>query len=217
MTPTDPRILAIHRASSEFAENWAGENPAATAARGRALEIGAPAVSPGAGAVLRLLAKLTNAKSVVEIGTGAGVSALWLLEGMDADGVLTSIDNEPEHQVIARDALAQAGIANNRVRLINSRPDEVIDRLTDAGYDLVLIAGRPSELAESIDRALALLRSGGVLVIDQALWKDRVADPAHRDADTVSVRSALAQVGENSDLVAGLLPVGSGLLVAVKN
>ena len=217
MTPTDPRILAIHRASSEFAENWSGEAPAATAARTRANEVGAPAVSPGAGAVLRLLAKLTNAKNVVEIGTGAGVSALWLLEGMEADGVLTSIDNEPEHQVIAREALTQAGIVANRVRLINSRPDEVIDRLTDGGYDLVLISGATHDLTDSIERGLALLRSGGILAVDQALWKDRVADPAHRDADTVNMRGALAQVAQDENLTASLLPVGAGLLIAVKN
>ena len=216
MAPTDPRILAIYQASSEYAEKWAGEDEIRAHARAKAAEIGCVALGPGAGAIVRTLAAAITAKNVVEIGTGAGVSALWLLDGMHPDGVLTSVDIEAEHQLIAKDAISQAGIAPNRVRLINGRANEVLDRLTESAYDIVLIAGKPLELSANISRALILLRTGGVLIIDRALWNDKLADPAQRDPDTMSMRQAIEALATGEDFVGSLLPVGGGLLVAVK-
>jgi predicted O-methyltransferase YrrM len=216
MAPTDPRILAIHRASSDYAENWAGEDGVRSHARAKAAEIGCVAMGPGAGAIVRTLAAAIDAKNVVEIGTGAGVSALWLLDGMHPDGVLTSVDIEAEHQLIAKDAISQAGIAPNRVRLINGRADEVLDRLTESAYDIVLIASKPVDLAGNISRALTLLRTGGVLIVDRALWNDKLADPAQRDPDTVAMRGAVEALAVGEEFIGSLLPVGGGLLVAVK-
>ena len=216
MAQTDPRILAIHQASSDYAEKWAGEDEIRAHARAKAAEIGCVAMGPGAGAIVRTLAAAIAAKNVVEIGTGAGVSALWLLDGMHPDGVLTSVDIEAEHQLIAKDAISQAGIAPNRVRLINGRANEVLDRLTESAYDIVLIAGKPMELSANISRALTLLRTGGVLIIDRALWNDKLADPAQRDPDTMSMRQAIEALATGEDFVGSLLPVGGGLLVAVK-
>ena len=97
MAPTDPRILAIHKASWDFAQGWIGEEPIRAHARAKAAEIGCVAIDPGAGATLRVLAAAAKAHNVVEIGTGAGVSALWLLDGMNDDGLLTSIVSEAEN------------------------------------------------------------------------------------------------------------------------
>jgi len=216
MAQTDPRILAIHQASSDYAEKWAGEDEIRAHARAKAAEIGCVAMGLGAGAIVRTLAAAIAAKNVVEIGTGAGVSALWLLDGMHPDGVLTSVDIEAEHQLIAKDAISQAGIAPNRVRLINGRANEVLDRLTESAYDIVLIAGKPLELSANISRALTLLRTGGVLIIDRALWNDKLADPAQRDPDTMSMRQAIEALANGEDFVGSLLPVAGGLLVAVK-
>jgi predicted O-methyltransferase YrrM len=216
MAPTDPRILAIHRASCDYAEGWSGEDGIRAHARAKAAEIGCVAVSPGAGAVLRTFAAAIDAKNAVEIGTGAGVSALWLLEGMNSEGILTSIDNEAEHQLIAKDAISQAGISSNRVRLIHGNSQEVIDRLTESAYDLVLISGKPLELSAHLDRAQKLLRPGGLLIIDRALWNDKLADPAQHDPETSAIRGVVENLALNEDLIGALLPVGGGLLVAVK-
>ncbi len=216
MAPTDPRILAIHKASWDFAENWQSEDSIRAHARAKAAEIGCPAIEPGAGATLRMLAAAVRAHNVVEIGTGAGVSALWLLDGMNPDGVLTSIDMEPEHQLIAKEALTQSGISPNRVRLINGRVDEVLDRMTEGAYDLVFISGRPADLEGHLNAGVKLLRKSGLLVIDNALWHEKIADPAQRDPETVAMRSAVAGFSENDAFISSLLPVGGGLLVSVK-
>ena len=216
MAPTDPRILAIHKASWDFAENWQSEESIRTHARVKATEIGCPAIEPGAGAALRTLAAAVKAHNVVEIGTGAGVSALWLLEGMNPDGVLTSIDNEAEHQLIAKEALNQSGVSPNRVRLINGRVDEVLDRMTEGAYDLVFVSSRPIELEGHIAAGVKLLRKGGLLVIDNALWHHKLADPAQRDPETVAIRSAVEHFADNDSFISSLLPVGGGLLVSVK-
>jgi predicted O-methyltransferase YrrM len=126
------------------------------------------------------------------------------------------VDIEAEHQLIAKDAIAQAGIAPNRVRLINGRAGEVLDRLTESAYDIVLIAGKPLELSDHIARALTLLRTGGLLIIDRALWNDKLADPAQRDPDTVAMRSVMETLASSEEFIGSLLPVGGGLLVAVK-
>ena len=132
-----------------------------TTARAKGAELGCVPGAPGRGAALAALAAAAGAKAVVEIGTGAGVGSLWLLRGMRPDGVLTTIDVEPEHHRAARETLAEAGIASNRVRLISGRALDVLPRLTDAAYDLVFCDADKKEYAGYLEQALRLLRPGG--------------------------------------------------------
>jgi predicted O-methyltransferase YrrM len=185
-------------------------------ARGRAEELGCVPVLPGVGAALRLLAAVLAARSVVEIGTGTGVSGLWLLRGMPADGVLTTIDVEPEHQRAAREAFAEEGVAGNRTRVITGRALDVLPRLTDGAYDLVLCDADKPEYEDYLAQALRLLRPGGVVAFDNALWHDKVADPAQRDETTTAIRELGKLVRDHADLVPALLPAGDGLLLAVR-
>ncbi|HVA59351.1 MAG TPA: O-methyltransferase [Mycobacteriales bacterium] len=182
----------------------------------RAAEVGAVPVSPGVGAALRFLAAVVSAHAVVEVGTGCGVSGLWLFRGMVGDGVLTSIDVEAEHQQLARQAYAEAGIAPNRARLITGRALEVLPRLTDSAYDLVFCDAAKSEYPDYLGEAIRLLRPGGIVAFDNALWHDRVADPAARDPETTAVRELGRTVRDHPGLVPTLFPCGDGLLAAVK-
>jgi predicted O-methyltransferase YrrM len=174
-------------------------------ARDRAAELGCAAVQPGTGAALRVLAAATQARAVVEVGTGAGVGSLCLLRGMPSDGVLTTIDVEVEHQRAAKAAYAEEGVRPARTRTIAGRALDVLPRLTDAAYDLVFV-----------EQAVRLLRPGGVLAVDGALWHDRVPDPARRDEATTIVRETGRLVRDDERLMPALLPVGDGLLVAVR-
>ena len=173
-------------------------------------------IGSGAGAALRFLASVLDARAVVEIGTGTGVSGLWMLRGMRPDGVLTSVDTEAEHQRLAKETFTEAGIPPQRARLIPGAALEVLPRLTDGHYDLVFADGDKQEYPEYLGEALRLLRPGGVVAFDNALWHDKVADPAQRDAETVAIRELGKAVNEHESLLPVLLPVGDGLLLAKK-
>ena len=203
-------------ASIEFAESFVPEDAVLASARSRAAEVGCVPIGPGGGATLRMLAATLGARSVVELGTGTGVSGVWLLRGMRPDGVLTSIDVESEHQRLARQSFVEAGFASSRFRLINGRALDVLPRLADASYDLVLVDADKTEYSDYLTAALRLLRPGGVVAMDNALWSGRVADPAARDPESVALREVAKLVRDHDELVPALLPVGDGLLVAVK-
>ena len=194
---------------------WLPEEAALTAARSRAAEVGVPCLDPVTGSLLRLLAAASAAKAVVELGTGAGVSALWLLGGMRSDGILTSVDPETEHQRLARQSLVEAGYGSGRVRLIAGRALEVLPRLSDGAYDLVFCDAARSEYSDYLEASLRLLRPGGLVVFAGALGEGRVADPSARDSETVALRELGRRVREDDRLTPALLPVGSGLLAAV--
>ncbi len=202
--------------TSSYAEFFVAEPEPVVALRNRSADLGAHPVSAGAGALLSVLTGAIGARTVVEIGTGAGVSGLRLLAGMTQDGVLTTIDVEAELLRAAKQAFLAAGFPTSRVRLINGRALDVLPRLTDGAYDLVLVDGDRKEYPQYVAEALRLLRDGGLLVIAGALHGDRVADPTARDAETVAVREAGRVVRDDENLVPALVPAGDGLLVALK-
>jgi predicted O-methyltransferase YrrM len=202
-------------ANRAYTETWLSEDQPLNDARPRGEDLGAVPIGSGGGAVLRFIAASINAKSVVEIGTGAGVSGTWLLRGMAPDGVLTSIDVEAEHQRVAKQTFAAAGFTGPRVRLISGNALEVLPRLSDSAYDLVFVDAAKSEYLEYLTEAIRLLRPGGIVAMDNALWHGRVADPSTRDAETVAIRELLRHVRDDDRLVPVLLPSGDGLLAAV--
>jgi predicted O-methyltransferase YrrM len=197
-----------------FVEAFLPEDDVLLAARARATDLGSRPLGAAAGATLSFLATLLSARAVVEVGTGTGVSGLYLLRGMRAGGVLTTVDLEPEHSRAARVAFAEAGLPTHRARLINGVALEVLPRLADAAYDMVFCATVGRDFPAYLAEALRLLRPGGVVVFGNALWRDRVADPSARDPDTVAVRELGRIARDHPDLVPVLLPVSDGLLAA---
>src|SRR3954462_1136705 len=141
---TDP----ISSQSWSYSEAFVAEDDVLTRARERAQEVGVVAIGPGGGAALRLLASVLDARAVVEIGTGTGVSGLWLLRGMRSDGVLTTADIETEHQRLARQTFNAASIPTQRARTISGAALDVLPRLTDGHYDLVFLHGDKREYAD---------------------------------------------------------------------
>lgn len=202
--------------SWSYTEEFPIEPEVAAQARLRGIELGTAPVTPATGAALRMLAASVAARSVAEIGTGTGVSGLWILDGMGPDGVLTTIDVEPEIQREARRAFESGGRARSRTRVIRGRASDVLPRMAARSYDMVVLDVEPEESAALIDQALRMLRVGGVLAVTRALWNDHVADPARRDPATVAARELDKALREREDLLTSLLPVGDGLLVAVR-
>ena len=201
-----------------FAEQFVSESEASRNARAEADELGVTVIEHGSASALTLLAKAINARAVAEIGTGTGISGLALFAGMAADGVLTSIDIEHDHQSVARRAFSAVGISSRRVRLIGGAALNVLPKLSDGAYDLVLIGADRLEYVEYVAQAVRLLRSGGILVIDRASLSGRVADHSDEDDDEAEVvREALAAVRDSEDLTSAMFSTGDGLVVAVKH
>lgn len=200
-----------------FAETFIVENEVKQSARSRGVEIGVTDTTSGTGAYLKHLAHILSAQSVVEIGTGSGVGALWVLEGMMASGTLTSIDDEMEHSNAAKMAFNDADIAQSRFRLITNPVMDVMTKLTDRAYDLVIFRHNPEDISYAATEAHRILRSGGVFVIDNFFGGGKVSDPAQRDPKTVALRDAGKLIKNDSEhWVTSLIPVGDGLLLATK-
>lgn len=200
-----------------YAESFIAEDAIKAAARARGVEIGVTDVSQGTGGYLRHLAHSLSAQAVVEIGTGSGVGSLWILEGMISSGTLTSIDDEMEHSTIAKLALADAGVEQSRFRLITNSVMDVMTKLTDRAYDLVIFRHNPEDLSFAISEAHRILRSGGVFVIDNFFGGAKVPDPAQRDPKTIALREAGKLIKNDTESwVTSLIPTGDGLLLATK-
>ncbi len=219
MPGTDDVIGPHNRAESivSHAEQSISEDSIVAAARERAVDIGAGAVTPAVGALLCVFAKLTAAKAVVEVGTGVGVSGLWLLSGMREDGVLTTIDVEPEHQRLAKQAYSEAGIGPGRSRLISGRAQEVLTRLADESYDLVFIDADPVDQPQFVAEGVRLLRPGGAIVLHRAALGGRAGDATANDAEVAAVREAARLIAEDERLTPVLIPLGDGLLAAARD
>ena len=199
-----------------FANSYLMESEITQRARHRGIEIGTYDSTPAVGALLRYLTHLIGATSIVEVGTGAGVSGLWILPVMSEKGLFTSIDDEVENAKLAKQAFDEAGISSARFRLITGNSSEIVGKLADSLYDIFILR-KSRDIFENVENAHRALRPGGVLVIDRALMGGKVADPTQRDEESVSYRDVIKVIREaREEWLPMLLPVGDGVLVATK-
>lgn len=190
-----------------LSQNFIPEDTHLTNARNKSIELGLIPIGQGAGALLRFLASTIDASNVVEIGTGTGVSGLWLIRGMNSAGVLTSIDSDAERQRAAKEVFSTAAIASNKIRLIAGRAIEVVDKLTSNAYDLMFINGDKLEFETLFDQSLRLLRPGGILVFHNVLSDSNAAD-------NLAVIKVSEKIKDDSRLVSVMIPSGSGIIAA---
>jgi predicted O-methyltransferase YrrM len=207
--------VADKELSWKFAEDFVVESPAILTARQHSLELGIDPVTPAMGAQLAVLSAASSTHSILEIGTGAGVSGLWLLTGAP-DAVLTSIDIELDHQQHARTAFAAGGVPANRIRLITGRAAEVLPRMNDGAYDLVFVDADEGSVLDYVEHALRIARQGGLVLVAHALWRGRVADPARRDDTAEDFRALLSTIAESTAVISAVSTAGDGLLQLVK-
>lgn len=199
----------------KFADDVIVESEVITRARLLSLELGIEPIAPSVGAQAAVVVAATAAENIVEIGTGVGVSGLWLLTG-GTDAQLTSIDSELEHQQQARGFFTEAGISSNRVRLITGRALDVLPRMNENSYDIVFIDADPQFVIEYVEHGLRLARPGGTVLVAHALWKGRVSDPAQRDDVATAFRTLITETAASGAVISSLSLAGDGLLQITK-
>lgn len=199
----------------KFAEEFVVERAEIAAVRQHSIELGVEPISPSMGAQLAVIAAATAATNIIEIGTGLGVSGMWLLSGAPT-AILTTIDSELDYQQQARQAFLDAGIPANRVRLIAGRAADVLPRMNEGSYDVVFIDADPAHVIEYVEHGLRMVRKGGTVLVAHALWRGRVADPAQRDDTVASFRLLLKEIAGSDAVISALSPVGDGLLQLTK-
>ena len=187
------------------------EDETRRAVRARSEESDITVVSTATGAALEFFARLIQARNVVEVGTGGGYSGLWLLAGMDARGSLSTIESDPQRQSMAQRAFAEAKVGD-RVRAMLGPALTVLPRLADGNYDLAYLDGDRAEYPGYLEHAKRLLRRGGLLLA-------AVGAAAQRDGSseaTAGLQAFAQAVAEDAELLPVLLPVGAGLVAAVR-
>jgi predicted O-methyltransferase YrrM len=209
--------ISISTGARGYVDDFLPEDEALIGARRNAAEVGGAApVSPLTGAALRFVAAAVGARAVVEIGTGCGTSGIWLLRGMRAGGVLTTVDVEPEHQRLARAGYLAAGFPASRYRLIGGLALDVLPRLADGAYDIVFCDADRQEYGDYLVAALRLLRPGGLIIFNGVLPGGSPMERMPAEAEVRAAAEFREQVRSDERLVPLLLPVGNGLLAAAK-
>jgi predicted O-methyltransferase YrrM len=198
-----------------FTESYAHEDYFMQLARKNGVEVGVIDPTAAVGNFLKFATELTGAKSVVEIGTNSGVGSLWVLQALASDGVLTTIDAEREHSKIARTVFEEADIPATKYRIITGNLIDVVGKLADNSYELV-ITRDAMDLFEIVQESFRLLKSGGLLIIDQALSGGKVADTTQRDPESIARRDAIKVIKEDARWSSTVIPIGAGILLAHK-
>lgn len=202
-------------AAAQFADRFHVSDAVIDAARSLASEFHCEPLAATSTHMLSLLTRVAAPASAIDVGTGTGVSTVTILKAMPRGGVLTTIDTEPQRQAVVAELLDVAGLRRSRARMITGRAQTVLTRLAKASYDLVFVDTDPVDYPELLQPALARVRPGGLLIMNNALGGGSVANPADRSASASAVRKMLTAVSGLGALDQVLLPVDAGLLALV--
>jgi len=176
-------------------------------------------VAPDQGQFLALLTRLTGAKRIVEVGTFTGYSSTAMALALPKGGKLTCCDVSKEFTDVARRYWAEAGIAE-RIELRLGPALETLDALIAGGeagrFDMVFIDADKSNYAGYYERALILLRPGGLVAVDNVLWSGRPLDPGQTDEDTQAIRAFNAALKDDTRIHLSMLSIADGVTLAVK-
>lgn len=173
-------------------------------------------VPPESGRVLEIVAALSGARRVLEVGTLGGYSALWLLRGMHEKGTLLTVEKDAGHAELARRFFGRAGVLD-RVDLRVGEAKELLPEMgPDGAFDLVFLDADKESYVSYLEEAARLLRVGGALLADNAFWRGRILDSEDQDPATRGIRDFNRRLSEHPDFRATILPVGDGVALAVR-
>ena len=176
-------------------------------------------ISPEQGQLMAFLAELIEARRCLELGTFTGYSALSVARVLPPEGEVVTCDVDQTATAVARRYWAEAGVAD-KIRLHLAPASETLDRLIAEGqgdgFDFAFIDADKENYGVYYEQVLALLRPGGLMLIDNVLWSGAVADPAREDPDTVAIRALNETLRDDARVSLSLLPVSDGLSLVRK-
>ncbi|MDT8408936.1 MAG: class I SAM-dependent methyltransferase [Wenzhouxiangellaceae bacterium] len=176
-------------------------------------------IAPEQGQFMGLLARLIGARRYLEVGTFTGYSALAVTLAMPAQGRSTCLDISREWTDIAQRYWIRAGLAD-RIELHLQPAGETLEQLVRDGwtddYDLAFIDADKTGYADYFESCLKLVRPGGLILVDNTLWGESVADPDQKDADTEAIRALNRQLQRDERVDLSMLPIGDGLTLLRK-
>jgi predicted O-methyltransferase YrrM len=176
-------------------------------------------ISPDQGHLMAFLVKLMGAKKALEIGVFTGYSALSVALALPPDGKLIACDVSADYTTIARRYWQAAGVAD-KIELHLAPALETLDRLLAEGqansFDFAFIDADKGNYGNYFERALQLIRPGGLIAVDNVLWSGKVADETVQDKITETIRAFNAALYQDDRVMVSLLPIADGLTLALK-
>ena len=212
------RMIVTDAVTRYLGELRAPPDPVLAEMEERGAREGIPIVVPETGALLHVLARICQAQRVLEVGTAIGVSTLYLARALPDDGKVVSFEIDEQRHAAARGYLERAGVLD-RVDLRLQDAREGLEQLSDS-FDLAFIDGVKAQYGQYWDGVLPLLRSGGVVAVDNVLMSGSVAegrsDGHWTDDQIATAREFNRRLLSDPQLRGTLTPVGDGVLVAVR-
>ena len=176
-------------------------------------------ISPEQGQFMALLAQLMGAKKTLEIGVFTGYSALAVALALPDDGKVIACDISEEYTAIAKDFWSRAGVSE-KIDLRIAPALETLEKLITEGetgsFDLAFIDADKRNYENYYERALTLLRPGGLILIDNVLWSGKVIDPTITDKQTQAIREFNQKLHQDSRISLSLIAIADGLTLALK-
>jgi predicted O-methyltransferase YrrM len=202
--------------SDYLAALFAPEDATLLALREEADRSGLPpiAISPDEGRLLQVLLRAVGARRVLEVGTLGGYSAIWMARALPPGGTLLTLEIEPAHAEFARRHLARAGVAD-RVEVRVGRALDILPALDGERFDAVFLDADKEPLPTYFEWSLRLLRPGGLLVADNALWGGRVLDDRVDDEATRAVREFNRRLATDPRVTGIVVPTHDGVGIGI--
>lgn len=176
-------------------------------------------IAPDQGQFMALLTRLAGARRALEVGVFTGYSSLCVARALGEGGSLVALDVSEEWTAIARRYWAEAGVAD-RIDLRLAPAVESLERLVAEGragsFDIAFIDADKENYDTYYERALVLVRQGGLVLIDNVLWGGAVIDDGDQSADTLAIRAINDKVGADDRVDMAMVPTGDGLTIARK-
>ena len=174
------------------------------------LENGIDPLSPALGATIAQIARSINAESIIEVGTGVGLLTMQLIEACP-DAHVTSIDSELDYHLTLKEMMPDLEIDPAKLRLITEKAEDVLPKMNESSYDLVVIDSPAESASACYDAAVSVCRPGGSIVVARILSGGKTANPADRSDDVVANRTLLKVIAQDDRVAHAIIPVGEGL------